>query len=96
MNLYEEYSLLEAKLAEIELQKEGLRGKILEQMIETGAKKIDTAMGSFTKTTSKKWTYTNKVKELEEEYKAQKVKEQENDIATFVETPTFRYSAIKL
>lgn len=96
MNLYEEYALLEAELAKIELKKEELRGKILEQMIENGEEKVETSIGSFKKTMLKKWTYTDKVKELEEEYKAQKAKEEENDIATYVEKPSLRFTPVKL
>lgn len=96
MNLYEEYALLEAELAKIELKKEELRGKILEQMIENGEEKVETSIGSFKKTMLKKWTYTDKVKELEEEYKAQKAKEEENDIATYVEKASLRFTPVKL
>ena len=96
MNLYEEYALVKAKMAELENQEDALRVKILEQMVEEGQEKVETAMGSFKKATLKKWTYTDKVTELNEEYKAEKAKEESNGDATFVEQPSLRFTPVKL
>lgn len=96
MTIFEEYALLKAKLAELENQEDALRVKILEQMVENGLEKMETAMGSFKKATLKKWTYTDKVAELEEEFKAQKAKEQSTGDATFVEQNSLRFTPIKL
>lgn len=96
MNLYEQYALLKSKMTELENQEAELRTKILEEMVEKGEEKIETAMGSFKKATLKKWTYTDKVAELEEEFKAQKAKEQSTGEATFVEQPSLRFTPVKL
>lgn len=96
MNIYEEYALIESKLAELESQKEGLRTKILEKMIEDGQEKVETSIGSFKKATLKKWSYSDKVAELEEEFRAQKAKEQSTGEATFVEQPSLRFTPVKL
>lgn len=96
MNLYEEYALLKSKMTELEVKEAELRTKILEEMVEKGEEKIETAMGSFKKATLKKWTYTPKVAELEEEFKAQKAKEQSTGDATFVEQPSLRFTPVKL
>jgi hypothetical protein len=96
MNLYEEYALVKAKMTELENQEDALRVKILEQMVEEGQEKVETAMGSFKKATLKKWTYTEKVTELNEEFKAQKAKEESNGDATFVEQPSLRFTPVKL
>ena len=93
--LYEEYALVKAKMAELENQEDALRTKILEQMIDNGEEKVETAMGSFKKAMLKKWTYTPKVSELNEEFKAQKAKEESNGDATFVEQPSLRYTPVK-
>ena len=68
MNLYEEYALVKAKMTELENQEDALRVKILEQMVEKGEEKVETAMGSFKKATLKKWVYPEEVLEKEEEY----------------------------
>ena len=96
MNLYEEYALVKAKMTELENQEDALRIKILEQMVEEGQKKVETAMGSFKKATLKKWTYTDKVAELEEDFKARKALEQSTGDATFVEQPSLRFTPVKL
>ncbi len=96
MTIFEEYALLKAKIAELENQEDALRVKILEQMVENGLEKMETAMGSFKKATLKKWTYTDKVTELNEEYKAEKAKEESNGDATFVEQPSLRFTPVKL
>ena len=96
MNLYEQYALLKSKMAELDIQEAGLRTQILEEMVDKGEEKVETAMGSFKKATLKKWTYTDKVAELEEEFKAQKAKEQSTGDATFVEQPSLRFTPVKL
>lgn len=96
MNLYEEYALLKAKMTELENQEDALRVKILEQMVENGLEKMETSMGSFKKATLKRWTYSDKVTELNEEFKAQKAKEESNGDATFVEQPSLRFIPVKL
>jgi hypothetical protein len=96
MTIFEEYALLKAKMTELENQEDALRVKILEQMVENGLEKMETAMGSFKKATLKKWTYTDKVAELEEDFKARKALEQSTGDATFVETASLRYTPIKL
>ena len=96
MNLYETYALLKSKMTELENQEAELRTLILEEMLEKGEEKVETAVGSFKKATLKKWTYTDKVTELNEEFKAQKAKEESNGDATFVEQPSLRFTPVKL
>ena len=96
MNLYEEYALVKAKMTELENKEAEIRTKILEQMVEKGEEKVETAMGSFKKATLKKWTYTDKVAELEEDFKARKALEQSTGDATFVEQPSLRFTPVKL
>ena len=96
MNLYESYALLKAKMVELENEEDKLRTQILEEMVEKGEEKVETAMGSFKKATLKKWTYTDKVAELEEDFKARKALEQSTGDATFVEQPSLRFTPVKL
>ena len=96
MNLYEQYALLKSKMTELENKEAELRTQILEEMVEKGEEKIETAMGSFKKATLKKWTYTDKVAELEEDFKARKALEQSTGEATYIEQSSLRYTPIKL
>jgi hypothetical protein len=96
MNIYYEYALLKTKMSELETKEAELRTKILEEMVEKGEEKIETSIGSFKKATLKKWTYSEKVAELNEEYKAQKAKEESSGDATFVEQPSLRFTPVKL
>ena len=83
-------------MTELENKEAELRTQILEEMVEKGEEKIETAMGSFKKATLKKWTYTDKVAELEEDFKAQKALEQSTGDATYTEQASLRYTPIKL
>ena len=96
MNLYEEYALVKAKMTELENQEDALRVKILEQMVEKGEEKVETAMGSFKKATLKKWVYPEEVLEKEEEYKAEKAKAESIGTATYTEKPSLRFTPIRL
>lgn len=96
MNLYEEYALLEAKLAELETHKESLRTKILEQMIERDEEKVETAVGGFKKAMIKTWTYTTKFQGMKEDLEELKAHEQSTGDATYVEKASLRFSPVKL
>lgn len=93
---YEEYAVIEAKIKSLTAEKDELRSKILEDMISKDESKIKTAVGDFTIAILKTWTYTSKVSELEEEYKARKAKEESTGDAKFVEKPSLRFIQIKL
>jgi hypothetical protein len=94
--VYSEYALIETKIKELTNQKDSLRVKILEDMVDKGEEKIETDVGSFTVTMLKTWTYTPKDKELEEAYKARKAKEESTGDASYVEKPSLRFTGIKL
>jgi phage shock protein A len=96
MNVYEQYALLKSKMTELENKEAELRTQILEEMVKKGEEKVETAMGSFKKATLKKWTYTDKVAELEEDFRARKALEQSTGDATFVEQPSLRFTPVKL
>lgn len=56
-NIYEEYAILEAEIAEREAKKEQLRPHILKMMIDKGEAKVVTSIGSFSVVRRKTWTY---------------------------------------
>ena len=96
MNTYEQYAILDAKIKALTNEKDEIKAKIIEEMVEKGEEKVATAVGSFTISKLKTWTYTDKVAELEEAYKAQKATEEETGDATYVEKPSLRFTQVKL
>jgi len=94
--IYEEYAVLNAKIATLTDKKNELRDEILADLSEQGVDSMATAVGKFTIAELKTWKYTNKVKELEEKYKAQKATEESTGDATFEVKPSLRFTQIKL
>ena len=95
-SLYQEYAVLDAKIKTLTEAKDALKVKILEDMAERKEEKAETSFGKFTISMLKTWTYTKKVAELEEEYKARKAQEESTGDATYVEKPSLRFTGIKL
>ena len=94
-NVYEEYAILDAQIKVLTNQKDELKVKILEELVEKNEKIMLTSVGQFSIAILKDWTYTDKVAELEEEFKSQKAKEQSTGEATFKEKPSLRFAQIK-
>lgn len=96
MTPYEEYAVINAKIAELTNQKDSLKVQILQDMIEKGETKVKTDIGSFAIAKLKTWTYSDKVIALGEKYKAEKAKEESTGDATFVESDSLRFTGIKI
>lgn len=94
--ILEEYAILDSQIKMLTSQKDSLKEKIIEELLQTEDKTASTAIGKFTIASLKTWTYTDKVSELEEQFKAQKATEQSTGDATFEEKPSLRFTAIKL
>lgn len=95
-NIYELYAILEAEIAEREQKKEQLRTAILQNMIERGEEKIETAVGKFSISKRKSWTYPERVLEIGEKFKEAKAKAESTGEATFEETESLRFTQAKL
>lgn len=95
-NLYGEYAELEAQISALELKKEQLRPHIISMMIESGLDKVETALGKFSVSPRKVWTYPEEVTAINEEFKAAKAKAESTGEATFEEVPSLRFTAGKL
>ncbi len=95
-NLYGEYAKLDAEIKALELKKEQLRPHIVKMMVDQGVEKLDTGLGKFSVTMLKKWSYSEKVEEMADQLKAQKAKEESTGEASYEETPSLRFTAIKL
>jgi len=95
-NLYDEYAKLDAEISALEAKKEQLRPHILQQMIDSGQTKVETAVGKFSVTKLKKWTYPERVVAIGESFKAEKAKAESTGEATYEEQDSLRFTGIKL
>lgn len=95
-NIYEEYATLDAQIAALEAKKDQLRPHILQMMIERGEKKVDTAVGSFSVSKRKVWTYPERITELKDSVKAEEAKAQSTGEATYEEVDSLRFTQVKL
>lgn len=95
-NIFEEYAVIDAEISALEAKKDELRPQILKQMTDQKAEKIETGVGKFSITKLKKWTYPEPVVELGEEFKAAKAKAESTGEATYVESDSLRFTAVKL
>lgn len=94
--IYTDYAVLDAQIKELEAKKEGMRVAIINEMLESRIEKIETGVGSFSITKLKKWSYTDKVEELNQKYKARKALEESCGDATYIEVESLRFNSIKL
>ena len=95
-NIYEEFALVNAKIAELTVVKDALKVDILNEMAEKGEKKVETGVGSFTVAKLKSWVYPDKVVKLGEDFKVAKAKAESNGEATYTENDSLRFTQIKL
>lgn len=95
-NIYEEYASLDAQIAALESKKEQLRPHILKSMIEQGLEKIETAVGKFSVSKRKVWTYPEEVLSIGEQFKAEKAKAESTGEATYEEVDSLRFTMAKL
>ena len=95
-NYYEKYAVIDAQIRVLSNQKDELRVKLLEELLSRDEKSVVTAVGKFTVAQTKVWTYSDKIAELDEEFKAHKAKEQSTGEATFEENSSLRFTPIKL
>lgn len=96
MSHYDEYAILDAQIKELENKKDSLRSLILKDMVESGEESVETAVGKFSVTRLKTWTYSQKITELSEKLKAEKAKEESTGDATYTEKESLRFTQIKL
>lgn len=95
-NIFEEYAVLEAEIAALELKKSQLRPFILQKMISDGVEKIETPVGKFSVTKLKSWTYPDDVMEIGEEFKAAKARAESTGEAEYTEKESLRFTSAKL
>lgn len=96
MNTYEEYAIIDAKIKALTDQKNALRVKVLEEMIDNGETKKVTTIGTFSVSKLKSWTMPEYVIEMEEDFKAAVEKAKSVGDATYTETDSLKFTSIKL
>lgn len=93
--LFREYKKLDAKLKQMEEQKQALRDEIVEGLRKEGVEKTETDYGTFTRARRVSYKYTDAVKKLEEKVKLAKVKEEQKGLAEPSEKEYLVYSKLK-
>jgi len=96
MNNYQEYAVIDSQIKQLTEKKEVLKLLILGDMYNQKLEKKDSEFGKFTIAKIKKWTYPDKVLELEEKFKTAKAKAESNGDATYEEQDSLRFTGIKL
>jgi len=105
--IYEEYAHIDAQIAALSAQKEQLRPQIIEMMMEQGVKKVETAVGKFSLSPKKSWTYPEaiialeavtkeEVSALNDVVKEAKARAESTQEATFEESESLRFTSAKL
>lgn len=95
-NIYNDYAALDTQIKALTEQKEQMRTAILEDMEKRGMDKEEHEMGSFSITKLKKWEYPAKVVALGEKFKVAKAKAESTGEATYEESNSLRFTAVKL
>ncbi len=96
MTIFEQYAILDNEEKALKERKEVLRATIIAQMASEYANTAETAVGKFSITKLKKWTYPEAVEELGEKFKAAKAKAESTGDATYEEQDSLRFTAVKL
>ncbi len=96
MSHYDDYAVLAAQIKELEAKKDEIKGFILSEMVEKGEESVDTAVGKFSVTRLKTWTYPARVLDLKEKFDAAKAKAESTGDATYTEKESLRFTQIKL
>lgn len=94
--LFEQYAAVEDQLKTIVIQKEMLRKAILTTMMVKKQETTETNVGKFTITKLKTWEYPEQVKAIGENFKAAKAQAESTGEATFEETPSLRFTGLKI
>jgi hypothetical protein len=95
-SIFEEYAVLEAEEKAIKAKKEQLRPFIIKSMAEQGVSKIETLVGKFSLGTRKVWSYPERIKELEQEFKKEKALSESTGEAICEEVEQLRFTQAKL
>jgi len=93
---YEEYAVLNAQIKDLTNKRDELKVEIIEDLASKDSQSEETAVGKFTITNLKTWTYTENVTKLGEDFKALKATEESTGDATYIEKPSLRFTQVKL
>lgn len=95
-NNYIKYATIKAEIEKLKKQEDEIKEIIMADMLDSGEDKKETPVGKFSISKLKSWTYTPRVAELNEEFKAQKALEESTGEATYVENPSLRFTKLSL
>ena len=95
-NLLKKYAELSVKIKELQDEKDAINIEVMNEILATGGDKFENEYGKFSIRKLKKYTYPAYVTEAKDEYDALKAKAEELEEATYTESPSLTFSAIKI
>lgn len=94
--MFEQYALLDAEIKLLTEKKDKIKEYIITEMKNKNLEKMKHSMGQFTITHRKSWTYPAHLIEEEDRIKAEKAKSQDTGEATYTESESLTFTAVKL
>lgn len=95
MNIYKQYASVRLELEKLEEKAGALKVQILEDLKSRNIKKDENSFGVFSLCSKKNWSFSPKIKKLEENLKIAKYTEQEKGIAKVDITEYLTWTSIK-
>jgi len=95
IDIFAEYANCTAQIKDLKDKADSLKESII-LVVSKDKKEGVKAYGKFTVSNLKKWEYPESLISLEEEVKAKKAKAQSTGDATYTESPSLRFTPIKL
>lgn len=89
------YAKLQEQIKDLELQRDGLKQVIIEELHKDKLDKVESDYGKFTISYRTSYTYTPKVDALVEKVKLAKIKEEEQGLATACTTEYLTFTPVK-
>ena len=91
-----EYGNLKIEEKKIAARISELNGQVLENILQSGADKVETDIGAFSIITRKKWTYSDRYENKKEELNLMKTEEEADGTAEFEETSSLMFKEKKV
>lgn len=90
-----QYAALSMEIKTLEAQRASIKLDIVEEFVAQGVDKMETDLGTFSLTRTRKWRYSKKLTAQEEKLEIARVDEQEKGIAKATITESIRFQQRK-
>lgn len=93
VEIFKEYADIKIQIKTLEAKAKEIESEVSKNLEESGAEQIESDLGKFYFTSRKKWTYSEKVTEIEGTLKNTKKEEEENGTAKAEESKSLTFRA---